>query len=787
MIKANFNAYASYVTDSLYQWDINQVLAVRGINVEYTPEVHFSNANMDKAIVRQATRSIATGPNYFEVDIPNSLLQHPLTIRAHVGTYEGDTFKVLELIEIPVIARTRPADYQIEDADEEIYSFKALENAINNRLTINDFNRQRDNLNHRIDNIIAYASETESNTELIDIRTDASGTVHASAGTAVREQYNAAIKRNHNATVFVNNPPTVNFTKNVSVEITLTGNTIIFYNSKTYNVSARTVTNASIENQALFCVIYNIANDELKVQYYATALQDNDVIIGTIYEDRLFLNYIGKNTYGTSKVPDSLMPAMPYIWSDNPIEISAVDNGNNWTLSLEITSAINVVEGLQTYTIQARTLEVNTDAKNYLYKLLYNPLTDTMRFMYHGDKHSDVEIIIAMWHPTWGVHVNGRAYCDGNYNLSLTPVIMGSGNKFVEIDTVNGTVTFPNDTLLLTNRAGKNVYYGLFENNNNLTATFDPSGSSAIIVYYDIDTQSLETCIYSTRLKRNALVLASIRTKTGSVSILAPYKINGKPYNLDAEALGIGEISYNVKSINHRGYNTEAPENTLSAFKLSKEKGFKYVECDVAFTSDNVGVVLHDTTVDRTSEGTGPINGMTLEEVKALDFGSWFSFDYVGETIPTFEEFILLCRNIGLHPYIELKAGSEAEIKSLVDTVKRYGMARNVTWISFYSTVLGYINKYDSKARIGFVCDSLSENSIETAVSLRTDTNEVFIDAGSGSVTPEMVEICVANDLPLEVWTVNTESALIALDPYVSGVTSDSLNAGRVLHNANMG
>ena len=128
MIKANFNSYSSYLTDSLYQWDINQVLTVNGLNLAVAPEVHFSNSNMDRAIVRQ---SVATDKG-FNVDIPNSLLQDPLTIRAHVGIYEGNTFKVIELVEIPIIARTKPLDYKIEDSDEEIYSFKALQNAIAN-------------------------------------------------------------------------------------------------------------------------------------------------------------------------------------------------------------------------------------------------------------------------------------------------------------------------------------------------------------------------------------------------------------------------------------------------------------------------------------------------------------------------------------------------------------------------------------------------------------------------------------------------------------------------------
>lgn len=128
MIIANFNAYNKYVTDSLHQWDLNRVLQVTGLNLTAAPEVHFSNANTDRAIVRQATMT----NHVVTVKIPNSLLQEPLRIKAHIGIYEGDEFKVVELVEIPVTARKRPLDYQIQDTDEEIYSFKQLENKVAN-------------------------------------------------------------------------------------------------------------------------------------------------------------------------------------------------------------------------------------------------------------------------------------------------------------------------------------------------------------------------------------------------------------------------------------------------------------------------------------------------------------------------------------------------------------------------------------------------------------------------------------------------------------------------------
>ncbi len=129
MLHVHFNTYSNYVTDSLYQWDINQDLIINGLDLSVAPEIHFANANMDRAIVRQSTldNGVVT------VRIPNSLLQEALTIKAYVGLYDGEVFRTIETIEIPVIAKARPFDYTISDGDE-VYSFKALEYKIKTAL-----------------------------------------------------------------------------------------------------------------------------------------------------------------------------------------------------------------------------------------------------------------------------------------------------------------------------------------------------------------------------------------------------------------------------------------------------------------------------------------------------------------------------------------------------------------------------------------------------------------------------------------------------------------------------
>lgn len=244
------------------------------------------------------------------------------------------------------------------------------------------------------------------------------------------------------------------------------------------------------------------------------------------------------------------------------------------------------------------------------------------------------------------------------------------------------------------------------------------------------------------------------------------------------------DYDINVRGINHRGYSAQAPENTLPAYYLSKRMGFRYVETDVSFTSDNVAVLLHDSTINRTSNGRGKVSHMTFEQVRQYDFGRWKGPQYEGTKIPTFEEFISLCKRIGLRPYIELKNNgnyTEAQIRSVVTMVRNYGMQGKVTWISFRPAYLSYVREITPEARLGLLLETVSQKGVTTAVQLQNGRNEVFIDAKSENLTNALVSLCARANIPLEVWTVDSEKAVAALNPYITGVTSNSLIAGKVL------
>ncbi len=92
--------------------------------------------------------------------------------------------------------------------------------------------------------------------------------------------------------------------------------------------------------------------------------------------------------------------------------------------------------------------------------------------------------------------------------------------------------------------------------------------------------------------------------------------------------------------IAHRGASGHAPENTLAAFRKAVAQGATFIETDLQLSRDVRLVAIHDATVNRTTNGQGSVQDMTLADLRRLDAGSWFGSEFTGERIPTLEEIL---------------------------------------------------------------------------------------------------------------------------------------------------
>jgi glycerophosphoryl diester phosphodiesterase len=120
--------------------------------------------------------------------------------------------------------------------------------------------------------------------------------------------------------------------------------------------------------------------------------------------------------------------------------------------------------------------------------------------------------------------------------------------------------------------------------------------------------------------------------------------------------------------IAHRGAGRLAPENTLAAFRLGAAHGYRMFECDVKLSADGVPFLLHDATLERTTNGVGVGGDQPWDQLARLDAGSWHSRTHAGEPLPTLENIARYCRANGLLLNIEIKPtpGLEARTGQVV-------------------------------------------------------------------------------------------------------------------------
>ena len=152
----------------------------------------------------------------------------------------------------------------------------------------------------------------------------------------------------------------------------------------------------------------------------------------------------------------------------------------------------------------------------------------------------------------------------------------------------------------------------------------------------------------------------------------------------------------------HRGERTVVPENTLAAFRYALSQNIDAVETDFHLSKDGKLVVIHDHTLERTTNGTGRVCDCTLEELRRLSAGAWFNEEFASEKIPTAEEFFDLIADKDLLMNLELKVypNDEGEARAfeatdkLIETVERYGIADERVMINSWSVrLLEYVRK----------------------------------------------------------------------------------------------
>jgi glycerophosphoryl diester phosphodiesterase len=217
----------------------------------------------------------------------------------------------------------------------------------------------------------------------------------------------------------------------------------------------------------------------------------------------------------------------------------------------------------------------------------------------------------------------------------------------------------------------------------------------------------------------------------------------------------------------HRGASAYSPENTFAAFDFARDLAAPAVETDVRATRDGALVLLHDATVDRTTNGHGAVADLTLAELKALDAGGWFAPRFAGQTTPTLAEF--LARYGTVYPAcIEVKSlGIERQV---LDAVEAARPAFAPTFTAFEFETVENLCRLAPDAVVGYLSHTFDLLTIERTRAAGARQ----ICPKAADLTPDLIDAARAVGLAVRAWGVGDDELLErAISLGVDGLTTN--------------
>ena len=205
----------------------------------------------------------------------------------------------------------------------------------------------------------------------------------------------------------------------------------------------------------------------------------------------------------------------------------------------------------------------------------------------------------------------------------------------------------------------------------------------------------------------------------------------------------------------HRGASAYAPENTLAAFELAARQGAPAIEFDVKLTSDHKVIIIHDQTLDRTTNGSGSVVKQTLPALRELDAGSWKSPEYRAEKIPLLEEvFEAVGRKVLMNVELTNYATPfDALVPEVAELVRKHNLQERIIFSSFYFSNLLTARRLLPDVPCGLLFETGRDAWHQKLASrlMKLEAEHPY----TSDVTRQMVERVHAAGRRVHVWTVN--------------------------------
>lgn len=415
---------------------------------------------------------------------------------------------------------------------------------------------------------------------------------------------------------------------------------------------------------------------------------------------------------------------------------------------------------------------------------------------------SDIETVLALnSNGPWNVDITSE-FVNGNVNISPTQmwsINQGAKRIYFVTDLKQGDIITIPDTL--------RMYIGWKKADN----TFGEANWVTSAKKYTVTVDGKYVILLDTPSTNNPGVQTNTISSFGKVMLRTSNPDFKPTAQTDAKKDHTNDDKV-MRGIAHQGLHKTERANSLAAFRAAAKEGWRYVETDTYMTKDGKFIVSHDDNVP-----VGYTNGTTTLTDTSYKYGDHTLADILafhgpnGEKVDTLEDFCKLCKECGLHPYIEIKQGNmwQANIIDttnakyngkpyaikLLDIVNRYGLRGNATFISSTPYTLRLMAQKDQSYRYGIVYFGnlkITDTNLTTLISkieeFNNDTDAskayLFVDVNIDNLKTadaNIVNLFVSRNCALEVWTAKTKEDLDNLDPYVTGVTSDNIHAGEIL------
>ncbi len=212
----------------------------------------------------------------------------------------------------------------------------------------------------------------------------------------------------------------------------------------------------------------------------------------------------------------------------------------------------------------------------------------------------------------------------------------------------------------------------------------------------------------------------------------------------------------------HRGLNRQAPENTMPAFELTAEAGLGWLETDVNIIGDGTPVIIHDSTLDRTTDCQGSIYDLVSEDLAGIDAGRWFDPRYRDTRIPTLAQFIDFLNERQMNCNIELKSHELGEdetlrlIEAVAKELQRLDPEREIIVSSFSQLALQHFHQHAPQYAVGVLWETESISDDWLSVLELVGASYVHLD--DAGLSQECVRSFRDAGYGVNVWTVNSKA-----------------------------